>query len=110
MAQHIHFDFQKAFERRTFIRGVGVAMAVPWLSAMQSAFGESANIKPPRRFVAMSLGLGLLSKNLNPTNSGRDYKPSAYLTNLQDIRQKFTVISGTSHPGVSGGHLSLIHI
>ncbi|MEO1992582.1 MAG: DUF1552 domain-containing protein [Pirellulales bacterium] len=104
MIQKTYFDFQKNIERRTLMRGVGVAMAVPWLSAMQSAFGETAKIRPPRRFVAMSLGLGLLTKNLNPTNSGRDYTPSVYLKDLQDIRRKFTVISGTSHPGVSGGH------
>jgi hypothetical protein len=27
-----------------------------------------------------------------------------YLKSLQDIRDQFTVISGTSHPGVNGGH------
>lgn len=52
----------------------------------------------------MTLGLGLHAENLNPTEVGRAYKPSRYLDSLQDIREKFTVISGASHPGVSGGH------
>ena len=79
-------------------------MALPWLSAMTEAFAGTAADQPPRRFVAMTLGLGLHAENLNPADVGRDYKPSLYLESLQDIREKFTVISGASHPGVSGGH------
>ena len=33
-----------------------------------------------------------------------NYKPSRYLAGLDDLRNDFTVVSGTSHPGVSGGH------
>jgi len=98
------FNFQRKLSRRTILRGAGVAMSMPWLSAMSSAFAGSKNSQPPRRFVAMTLGLGLHSENLSPESAGRDYQPSRYLTALQDIREDFTVISGASHPGVSGGH------
>ena len=40
MNRSIHFDFQRSLDRRTLLKGAGVAMAVPWLSAMQSALGE----------------------------------------------------------------------
>jgi len=93
----------RPLDRRTFLRGTGVALAVPWLSAMNPAFGSAA-AAPPRRFVAMTLGLGLVSDNLNPAESGFGYAASRYLEPLQDIRDCFTVISGASHPGVSGGH------
>jgi len=100
----VRFDFRRALPRRTLLRGSGVALAVPWLSAMQAAFGETAAPNPPRRFVAMTLGLGLVADNLNPSTAGRDYKPSRYLEALEDIRDRFTVVSGASHPNVSGGH------
>ena len=60
LAQSVCFDFQRALPRRTLLKGSGVALAVPWLSAMQAAFGETAAPEPPRRFVAMTLGLGLV--------------------------------------------------
>ena len=65
---------------------------------------RTASVQPPRRFVAMTLGLGLHSENLVPATAGTDYQPSAYLKQLQDLRRHFTVFSGVSHPQVSGGH------
>jgi len=104
MTHPVHFDFQRALPRRTVLKGSGVALAVPWLSAMHAAFGETAAPASPRRLVAMTLSLGLVGENLNPATAGRDYKPSRYLEALQDIRDRFTVVSGASHPSVSGGH------
>ena len=97
-------DTRRRLPRRTLLRGSGVALAVPWLSAMQPAGGAPAAPPPPRRFVAMTLGLGLVAENLNPRRTGRDYEPSRYLAALADLRDRFTVVSGASHPGVSGGH------
>ena len=91
-------------KRRTVLRGVGVSLALPWLTAMQPAFANDNPNQSPRRFVAMTLSLGLIGENLNPGQAGRDYEPSLYLKQLQDIRDRFTVVSGVSHPGVSGGH------
>ena len=48
--------------------------------------------------------LGIHSENLVPEEAGRDYAPSLYLQTLQPLREKFTVFSGLSHPGVDGGH------
>lgn len=104
MNRPVHFDFQRSLDRRTLLKGAGVAMAVPWLSAMEPALGGSAAGRPPRRFVAMSLSLGLLAENLNPQERGAGYTAPRYLEPLEDLRAHFTVVSGTSHPGVSGGH------
>jgi hypothetical protein len=103
MPRHIHFNFGRKLSRRSVLRGAGVAMALPWLSAMNRAFARSQEA-PPRRFVAVTLGLGLHGPNLFPEGAGRDYQPSKYLAPLEDLREKLTVISGSSHPGVSGGH------
>jgi len=94
----------RQLSRRTILRGAcGAALSIPWLSAMNRAWAREP-VGPPKRFVAMSLGLGLLGKNLNPSQTGRDYQPSLYLQPLTDLRDQLTIISGSSHPGVSGGH------
>ncbi len=79
-------------------------MALPWLEAMTPAFAASVAHQPPRRFVAVTLALGLHGPNLNPTESGRNYTPSLYLSEVKDLLGDMTVITGSSHPGVSGGH------
>jgi len=104
MRHQVSYDFQQRLDRRSLLRGAGVAMAMPWLSAMQPAFGAAAATRSPRRFVAMTLGLGLIADNLNPAESGSGYQPSPYLAGLDDLRDAYTVISGSSHPDVSGGH------
>ena len=104
MNKSIQFNFRRRISRRTLLRGVGVSMAIPWLSAMEAAFASPSTQRPPQRFVALTLGLGLHAENLNPTETGRGYRPSRYLRAIDDLRDQFTVISGTSHPGVTGGH------
>src|SRR6185503_19997930 len=42
--------------------------------------------------------------NFLPAQAGRDYQGTKYLQLLHDFREQFTVISGTSHPNVDGGH------
>jgi hypothetical protein len=104
MSHRVHFGFGRNLNRRTFLRGAGAALALPWLSVMDRAFASEAKQQSPKRFVAMTLGLGLHGENLNPAQAGRDYEPSLYLKHLSDVRDKFTIVSGSSHPGVSGGH------
>ena len=79
-------------------------MSLPWLTAMQPSFAASDRVEPPRRFVAMTLGLGLVAENLFPKLGGVDYQASPYMSVLQDLREQVTVVSGVSHPGVKGGH------
>jgi hypothetical protein len=103
MNRDVQFNFKRHLSRRAVLRGAGIALAMPWLSAMTPTFAREQTA-PPRRFVAMTLGLGLHADNLNPKAPGKNYEPSRYLAAIQDLRDQFTVISGSSHPGVSGGH------
>ena len=98
------FTRQSRLSRRTLLRGAGVALALPVLDAMTPAFGATAGPKAAKRFVGVSLALGLHNPNLVPATAGSNYKPSRYLESLSDIREEFTVVSGSSHPGVTGGH------
>lgn len=104
MNKSVWFNFRKSVSRRTILRGAGVSISLPWLGAMTPAFASSAESQSPRRFVAMTLGLGLHSANLNPAEQGRNYQPSRYLKAIDDMRDQFTIVSGSSHPGVGGGH------
>lgn len=97
------FNIGRTINRRTVLRGAGVAMGLPWLSAMRSGLAAEPGAAP-KRFVAMTLTLGLHSENLVPEGKGLNYRPSLYLQDLQDLRDSITVVSGSSHPGVTGGH------
>jgi hypothetical protein len=93
--------------RRTFLRGAGVALALPLLEAMiptVSRAAGTANASSPRRFVGINIPLGFIPGNFFPENAGADYALSPYLKMAEPLRNDFTVISGVSHPGVDGGH------
>lgn len=92
-----------AVSRRTFLRGAGAALALPWLDAMLPA-GHAAAPEAPRRMVVVYNDMSFMPKFFFPTGTGRDYPLSPYLEILKDFRQDFTVFSGTSHPNVDGGH------
>lgn len=90
--------------RRTFLRGAGVALGLPLLECMTPALVRAADAQPPRRMLIIANNLGVLPKFFFPQGAGRDYELSPYLTTLADWRLQFTVFSGLSHPGVTGGH------
>jgi len=90
--------------RRTFLRASGVAIALPMLEAMRPAFAAEAATEAPRRLVAIETNMGILPTYFFPEGSGRDYKASPYLERLAAHRDQMTVFSGTSFPGVTGGH------
>lgn len=98
-------------DRRTFLRGAGVAVALPWLEAMStcSAFADTAGgITPgetPRRAVFCMWGLGLNGRDFTPAIAGRDYQLTPILQPLERYRREFTVISGLklTHSGGHGG-------
>ncbi|MDF1745316.1 MAG: DUF1552 domain-containing protein [Gimesia sp.] len=89
--------------RRKFLRGCGVAFALPFLESMVSAQEAKSH---RRRIVAINIGLGLHAPNMIPEQNGRKYELPTYLKLLADYRDQLTVISGTSHPEVGGGHAS----
>lgn len=90
--------------RRDLLRSAAVAMALPSLECMSPVFGQAATATPPRRMLLISNNLGVLPKPFFPTQTGRDYELSPYLTELAEFRNDFTVFSGLSHPDVEGGH------
>lgn len=86
--------------RRTFLRGTGVALALPLLESM----GQAASGGPIHRLIAIETNQGILPQYFFPNGEGRDYQSSPYLNILQAHRKQMTVFSGVSHPQVDGGH------
>ncbi|MFN6204098.1 MAG: DUF1552 domain-containing protein [Acidobacteriota bacterium] len=97
----------KAIGRRSFLRGAGVALGLPFLDAMVPAFARAeAAADIPRRFFAICNNLGVLPWNFFPAaeSKGFGYQLSPYLEELRAHRKEFTVFSGVWHPDVDAGH------
>jgi hypothetical protein len=91
--------------RRSFLRGAGVTLALPFLDRMMPrGLGAEAKSAPPRRMVCIDATLGLHAEYLFPQETGRDYELTPYLEVLGEYRDDFTIFSGLSHPAVDGGH------
>ncbi len=100
------FTTRAPLSRRAFLRGAGVVVALPWLDAMRpaSAKAAAATDATPRRMVAIETNMGILPQFFFPEQAGADYALSPYLARLAAHRKNFTVFSGVSLPGVTGGH------
>jgi hypothetical protein len=92
--------------RRSLLQGTGVALSLPLLECMAptNAHAASSRQTPPRRMIAINMELSFHPPNLIPEQPGRDYTTTPYLAPLDDLRGDFSIISGTSHPDVDGGH------
>ena len=91
-----------ALSRRTFLRASGAALSLPFLDAMRPVFAKAP--AAPRRMLCICTNLGILERHFFPAETGRGYALTPYLEALKDFRDHFTVLSGTSHGEVTGGH------
>jgi hypothetical protein len=98
-----HTTTPRPLSRRTFLRATGVAMALPLLEAMRPVLA-AGKADVPRRMVCIETNMGILPQYFFPEKSGKDYALTPYLEKLTAHRDQLTVFSGTSHPGVTGGH------
>ncbi len=96
---------ENSCHRRHFLRGAGVALALPALDYFTPRLraGEKP-AAPPRRLVCICTPLGLHAPNFFPGKTGPDYELSPYLETLTEFRNDFTVISGLSHAEVGSSH------
>jgi len=88
--------------RRRFIQTGAALLTLPWLESLAVA-GDTA---APRRMVNVCTAFGLYGPSFFPEKAGKDYEASEYLKVLGDLRDKFTVFSGISHPEIGGDHAS----
>jgi hypothetical protein len=89
---------KKHLPRRTFLRGAGVALALPLLDAMIPAL-EAERLTaaaPVRRLGFVFYTLGVNQAKWRPIGEGAHYKLSEALAPLAPHKDKFLVLSGLS--------------
>jgi len=84
--------------RRTFLRGLGTAIALPTLEAMMPARALAAgNAKFPTRMAFIYIPNGVIQEKWNVKGEGRDYQFSHILEPVAKHRDDLLVFSGLSH-------------
>src|SRR5207302_6278874 len=74
-------------DRRTLLRGVGVAMALPWLESLPVWGGEAPSAFP-KRFAALFMGNGINPKHWGAEGAGADMELSKSLQPLAPFRTR----------------------
>jgi hypothetical protein len=84
------------FDRRTFLRGVGVSMALPWLESLKVWGDETkgAASEAPVRLAVLFSGNGFHSREWWAKGSGRDMELGKVLEPLAPHREKLLFIQG----------------
>lgn len=83
--------------RRTVLRGVGAALALPFLDAMSPAsfsLRAQAAKKPIRRFQAMYVPNGMAMPYWTPSTVGKDFEITPILKALEPFRDQMLVLTG----------------
>ncbi|MEY3660979.1 MAG: hypothetical protein RLZZ169_1805 [Pseudomonadota bacterium] len=103
---------KKHLDRRSLLRGVGTALALPFLDAMVPAgvaLAQTAAMPRPR-FGAIYIPHGATMSRWTPPTEGRDFTFSEILTPLEHLRSHLNVVTNLSHAqaygpgGATGNH------
>jgi hypothetical protein len=82
--------------RRTVLRGLGTAMALPWLEAMgpAAAFAGGSDKKPPLRMAFLYVPNGVHMPDWTPQAEGSDFELPKILEPLKEFKDDMLVLSG----------------
>jgi hypothetical protein len=90
-------DSSLQIPRRSFLRGIGAAVALPFLEAMLPRTAQAAAFGPPRRMVFVYLPNGMHMPDWTPKGAGTLSDLPATLQPLASFKQNFQVLSGLAH-------------
>ncbi len=109
----------RTLNRRTVLRGAGVAMSLPWLDSIPVwGFDPSTNSKEgpfPKRFAVQFMACGVHPDHWWAKGDGSEMELSECLKPLESLKEKLNVIQGLFnknstgvgiHPGQTGNILS----
>src|SRR3954463_14866538 len=95
--------------RRTFLRGLGVTMALPWLESLPVWGDEPASnnkaSEAPVRFAALFSGNGFHSKEWWAKGEGKSMELGKVLAPLQDYREKMLFVRGLYNAEATKGNI-----
>jgi len=89
------FIARKAVSRRTFLRGAGVTVALPFLDAMVPALAARA-LKPTPRLGFIYIANGVIQDQWNPKTTGA-FELTPTLKPLEGVKDHLNVVSGLAH-------------
>lgn len=88
----------KSLPRRTFLRGIGTAIALPMLDAMTPAFASPVTAaKAPKRLMFGYVPNGITMQEWTPAATGKAFEFTRILKPLEPFREKTLVLSGLAH-------------
>jgi len=96
------------FSRRTFLRGTGVSLALPWMESLRVWGDEptaSAASEAPVRLCVTFSGNGFHSHQWWARGQGRDMELGQVLTPLADFRERLLFIRGLYHEEACKGNI-----
>ena len=93
-----HLTNSLSVDRRSFLQGMGLGLALPWLES-----SAMADVPRPRRLVCVGNHLGFYPGNFFPKDAGKGYTPTSTLKPLEEHRDALTVFSNLDHE-LNGGH------
>jgi len=90
------FLTKKHLSRRTFLRGAGVAVGLPFLDAMVPAWTVLAQTaaSPKPRMGFMYLPHGAIMEHWTPAAEGRSFELSPILKPFEPFKKQLTIVSG----------------
>ena len=89
----------KPLSRRTLLRGLGTAVALPSLDAMTPRAAAAGSAGPPLRMAFVYVPNGIHMADWTPTAVGRDFDLPPTLARLSEHRDHFSVLSGLTLDG-----------
>src|SRR5499426_2358343 len=92
---------KKSLPRRTFLRGIGAAVALPFLESMGPAMTPLAQspARPPLRFGGVYLPNGCVMDNWTPKTTDGSLEVTPILKPLEAFRDQMTVVGNLSRAG-----------
>ncbi len=90
----------KAFHsRRSFLRGLGVSMALPVLESAGPVRGLAAAAPeaPPVRMAFLFVPNGMHMPDWTPSDAGRHFQLPKILRSMEPVRRDITVLTGLTH-------------
>ena len=88
---------KSALPRRTFLRAMGTAVALPMLDAMVPAFASAATTAPVPRLGFIYIANGVIQNQWTPATTGAGFELPPILQPLAGVRDQISILSGLSH-------------
>ena len=85
---------RKHLPRRTFLRGLGAAIALPMLDAMQPALARAGTAKSPVRLAFTYVPNGVTLADWTPEGAGRSFAFTRILKPLEAFKDRTLVLKG----------------